>query len=117
MPQRSTIAVRNLPELTTELDIKTFFDSRIKHAVTKVFPLVYDTQRLAGKLKCTTVELNHSVRERALRLNAEDFIPSAGGGKTKIEIDAALTGAVTLASHNSPEYEFVYSALLCFAYC
>jgi hypothetical protein len=108
MPSRSTIVVRNLPELTTQLDIKTFFDSRIKHAGTKVFPLVFDTQRAAGKFKCTTVELNHAVREKALKLNAQEFIAAAGGEATEIEVDAALTGAVTLASHVDPQYEYVH---------
>jgi hypothetical protein len=106
-PARSTVAVRNLPELTTEADIKTFFDTRVKHADTRVFPLVCDTQRAAGKFKCTTVELNHKERRKVLKLNQENFLPAAGGQTARIEIDDALTGAVTLASHNNPQYEYV----------
>jgi hypothetical protein len=95
-----------LPELTTEADIKTFFDTRLKHAETVVFPLVDDSQRPVGKFKCATVELNHAVKDRALRHNGAEFIP-AGGGKSRIEIDATLLGPVTLASHYNPEFELV----------
>jgi hypothetical protein len=107
MPSRDTIVVRNLPELTTEADIQTFFNTRIRNAKTTVFPLVDDSQRVASKFKCATVELNHAVKDKALRYNGEEFIPAAGGGKSKIEIDASLFGPVTLASHNSPEFEQV----------
>jgi hypothetical protein len=107
MPSRDTIVVRNLPELTSEDDIRTFLNTRIKNAETVVFPLVDDSQRSAGKLKCATVELNHSVKEKALKYNGEEFIPAAGGEKSRIEIDASLLGAVTLASHNNPEFEYV----------
>jgi len=107
MPSRDTIVVRNLPELTTEDDIQKFLDTRINKAETMVFPLVDDSQRAAGKFKCATVELNHAVKDKVLKYNGEEFIPAAGGGKSKIEIDASLLGAVTLASHNSPEFEYV----------
>jgi hypothetical protein len=107
MPSRDTIVVRNLPELTTEADIQTFLNTRIKKAETVVFPLVDDSQRAAGKFKCATVELNHAVKDKALRYNGEEFIPAAGGGKSRIEIDASLLGAVTLASHNNPQFEYV----------
>jgi hypothetical protein len=106
MPSRDTIVVRNLPETTTVGDIKTFFDTRLKHADTTVFPLVNDSQKSAGKLKCATVELNHAVKDKALRYNGAEFI-AAVGGKSKIEIDASLLGPITLAEHNSPEFEFV----------
>jgi len=73
-----------------------------------VFPLVDDSQRAAGKLKCTTVELNHAVKDKALRYNGDEFIPAAaGGGKSVIEVDGSLIGAITLASHHSPEFEYV----------
>jgi hypothetical protein len=111
-PARSTVAVRNLPELTTEADIQTFFASRVKNADTRVFPLVCDTQRAAGRFKCTTVELNHNIRKKILRLNQEEFIPAAGGKTTRIEVDGTLTGAVTLASHNNPQYEYVHFSVL-----
>src|SRR5438034_11183072 len=77
MPSRDTIVVRNLPELTTEADIQTFFNTRIRNAETLVFPLVDDSQRAAGKLKCATVELNHAVKDKALKYNGEEFIPAA----------------------------------------
>jgi hypothetical protein len=109
MPSRDTIVVRNLPELTTEADIQTFFNTRIKNAETLVFPLVSDSQRAFSKFKCATVELNHAVKDKALKCNGDEFIPAAGGGKSKIEIDASLLGAVTLASHNCPEFEYVCS--------
>src|SRR5437773_6432167 len=112
MPSRDTIVVRNLPELTTEADIQTFFNTRIRNAETAVFPLVDDSQRSAGKLKCATVELKHAVKDKALKLNGEEFVPAAGG-KSKIEIDASLLGAVTLASHNSPEFEYCGARELC----
>jgi hypothetical protein len=51
--------------------------------------------------------LNHAVKDKALKYNGDEFIPAKGGGKSKIEIDASLLGAVTLASHNSPEFEYV----------
>jgi hypothetical protein len=105
MPSRDTIVVRNLPESTTEADVKTFFDTRIKHAETLVFPLVGDSQRAAGKFKCATVELNHAAKDKALKYNGDDFIP-AGGGKSKLEVDASLIGAVTLTCHNNPEFEY-----------
>jgi hypothetical protein len=108
MPSRDTIVVRNLPQFTTQDDVKKFFDTRIKNADTLVFPLVDDSQRTAGKLKCATVELNHAVKEKALKYNGEEFIPAAAGsGKSVIEIDASLLGAVTLASHHNPEFEYV----------
>jgi hypothetical protein len=107
MPARSTIVVRNLPGTTTELDIKAFFNTRIKHADTKVFPLVSDTQRAADNFKCTTVELKHAIRDKALKLNAETFIPAAGGQTTIIKVNVAITRAVALASYYSPQYKYV----------
>lgn len=106
MSPRDAIVVRNLPESTTEADVQTFFDTRIKNAATFVFPLVADSQRAASRFKCATVELNHAAKDKALKFNGDDFIPAAGGGKSKIEIDASLIGAVTLACHNNPEYEY-----------
>jgi hypothetical protein len=108
MPPRDTIVVRNLPEQTTAADIKTFFDTRLKNAETVVFPLVDDSQRQAGKFKCATVELSHAARDKALKYNGAEFIPAAGGGKSKIEIDASLLGAVTLASHFNPEFDLYF---------
>ncbi|KAI9764705.1 MAG: hypothetical protein M1840_008097 [Geoglossum simile] len=109
MPSRDAIVVRNLPELTTEADVKTFFDTRIKNADTVVFPLVDDSQRAASRLKCATVELNHAVKDKALKYDGEEFIPAfAGGGKSLIEIDASLIGAVTLASHHNPEFDIYF---------
>jgi hypothetical protein len=109
MPRdRDTIVVRSLPESTTEADLQTFFNIRIQNAGAVVFPLVADSQRPAGRFKCATVELNHSAKDRALKYNGEEFIPSAAGGKkSRIEVDASLMGAVTLASHNNPEFEYV----------
>jgi hypothetical protein len=106
MHSRDTLVVRNLPETTTVGDIQTFFDTRVKHADTIVFPLVKDSQKSAGKLKCATVELNRAVKDKALKYNGAEFI-AAGGGKSKIEIDASLLGPITLAEHNNPEFEFV----------
>jgi hypothetical protein len=112
MPSRATIVVRNLPERTTVDDVKGFFDARLKNPDTVVFPLVDDSQREAGKFKCATVELNHAVREKALKLNGNDFLPVAGSGYSKIEIDATLFGAITLALHNDPQFEFVAITIL-----
>ncbi len=106
MPTRDTIVVRNLPETTTEGDVRTFFNTRLKNADTIVFPLVNDSQRPAGKFKCVTVELNHTVKDKALTYNGTDFIP-AGGGKSKIELDASLLGPITLAEHHNPDFESV----------
>lgn len=107
MPSRDTIVVRNLPEKTTEGDIKTFFDTRVRDAETTVFPLVNDSQRSAGKLKCATVELNHAVKDKALKYSGAEFIAAGGGESTDIEIDASLFGSITLAEHNNAEFEFV----------
>lgn len=106
MPSRDTIVVRNLPEKTTEGDIKTFFETRVRDAETIVFPLVNDSQRSDGKLKCATVELNHAVKDKALKYSGAEFI-AAGGGESNIEIDASLLGSITLAEHNNAEFEFV----------
>ncbi|KAH0559489.1 hypothetical protein GP486_003997 [Trichoglossum hirsutum] len=109
MPSRDTIVVRNLPQLTTEADIRAFFNTRIKNAGSEVFSLVDDSQRIAGRLKCAIVELNHGAKGKALEYNGHEFIPAAaGGGKSKIEIDASSVGAVTLASHRNPKFDLYF---------
>jgi hypothetical protein len=105
MPSRSSIVVRNLPRKTTVGDVQTFFDTRIRDAEPKVFPLVQDTQNLGGNFLCTTVTLRHSFEKNALKLNGDDFIPAAGGGRSKILIDASFRGSITLAEHNNPQFE------------
>ncbi|KAL5346054.1 hypothetical protein ACLOAV_009085 [Pseudogymnoascus australis] len=107
MPSRDTIVVRNLPEKTTEGDIKTFFETRVRDAETIVFPLVNDSQRSDGKLKCATVELNHAVKDKALKFSGAEFI-AAGGGKSNIEIDASLLGSITLAEHNNAQFDIYF---------
>jgi len=49
--------------------------------------------------------LKHSARKEALKLNAQEFVPSAGGGKSKIQIDGSFLGSITLAEHTNPQFE------------
>lgn len=105
MPSRSTVVVRNLPRLTTRVDVERFFDTRIRDADATVFPLLQDTQNSAGNFQCTTVSLKHAWKKRALALNAQEFIPAAGGGTSRIQIDASFLGSITLAEHNNPQFE------------
>lgn len=105
MPSRSTVVVRNLPRLTTAVDVQRFFDTRIRDAEAIVFPLLKDTQNAAGNFQCTTVSLKHTWKKKALALNEQEFIPAAGGGTSKIQIDASFIGSITLAEHNNPQFE------------
>jgi hypothetical protein len=105
MPLRSAVVVRYLPRLTTTADVQTFFDTRIRDAEAFVFPLLQDTQNSAGNFQCTTVTLKHTWKKKALGLNAQVFIPAAGGGASTIQIDASFIGSITLAEHNNPQFE------------
>ena len=110
MPSRSAVVVRNLPRQTTEVDVKRFFDTRLRNSDAKVFPLLQDTQHGAGTHMCTTVTLKSNWRKRALKLNSKEFIPTQGHEKSEIQIDATNIGPITLAEHNNPQFEYVTQA-------
>lgn len=106
MPSRSAVVVRGLPRLTKTDDVQTFFETRIKNPELFVFPLVIDTQNAGNKL-CTTVTLKAPAKQKALGLDGQDFVAAAGGGKSRIQIDASFIGSITLAEHQNPQFEYV----------